>query len=317
MRLRALFIILLPALAYGQPAQVSRVLKTLDFEERRLGNEEDLPMHFRKVEGAGLPHYVNGRLARDLARSGKFSFRFDLNGGSLIYRYDAGRIRVQGGAHYRVETWVTTTGLAHAKARLSAFLANQDGWEIRGTRRNSELFASKPEVSGQNPASAAWHRLFVELSADHGDARSLVLELELLQPQLYAPTTLGKRTLFMQDIRGSAWFDDVTVSQVPRVTISSGKPGNVFRRGEPLRLSIVVSDRFTDDLAAQLLVYNAAGERVYQRSGALELGAAQVLGPGQKKVPMVLPELPAGWYAVDLVMTSRGQYVGEQRLELI
>ena len=92
--MRPLCVILALALgsaALAQPAQVNRVLKTLDFEERRLGNAEDLPMHFRKVEGPGLPHYVNGRLARDLARSGKFSFRFDLNGGSLIYRYDAGR----------------------------------------------------------------------------------------------------------------------------------------------------------------------------------------------------------------------------------
>jgi hypothetical protein len=311
--MRSLYLIFLVALApalFAQPAQVSRVLKTLDFEERRLGNAEDLPMHFSKVEGAGLPHYVNGRLATDVARSGKFSFRFDLNGGSLVYRYDPGRIRVQVGAHYRVEAWARTTVLEHARARLSAYFATADGLPVRGTRRHSELLASKV-------GDSEWRRLSVELSADHADAASLVLELELLQPQFYAPTKLGKRTLFMQDIRGSAWFDDVTVSQVPRVTISTDRPGNVFRRGEPLRLSILVSDRFTDDLAAQLRVHDAAGEKVYQRTGALNIGAAESPGPGQKRVAVVLPELPAGWYAAELVMTSRGQFVGEQRLELI
>src|SRR5437764_12621715 len=89
------------SIAFAQPAGVSRVLSTFDFEERRLGNVEDLPMHWGKLEGAGLPHYVNGRLSTDRARSGKYSFRYDLNGGSLVYRYPAGLISVQSGAHYR------------------------------------------------------------------------------------------------------------------------------------------------------------------------------------------------------------------------
>ena len=32
--------------ALGQPAEVNRVLHTFDFEERRLGNAEDLPMYW-------------------------------------------------------------------------------------------------------------------------------------------------------------------------------------------------------------------------------------------------------------------------------
>src|SRR5947207_10524059 len=92
----------LVSLARAQPAGVSRVLSTFDFEERRLGNVEDLPMHWIKVEGAGLPHYVNGRFSTDRARSGKYSFRFDLNCGSLIYLFLSGQILVQNDAHYRV-----------------------------------------------------------------------------------------------------------------------------------------------------------------------------------------------------------------------
>src|SRR3954467_8507357 len=73
----------------AQPAEVSRVLHTFDFEERRLGNAEDLPMHWSKVTGAGLPHYVNGRLSTDRARSGQYSFRLDLNGGALLSPFPA------------------------------------------------------------------------------------------------------------------------------------------------------------------------------------------------------------------------------------
>ena len=163
MRALALLILFAPITTLAQPAQVSRVLKTIDFEERRLGNAEDLPMHFTKAQGSGLPHYVNGRLATDMARSGRYAFRLDLNGGSLVYRYDAGRIRVQAGAHYRVEGYVRTSALAHAKARLSAYLANIDGRPLASTRRSSELFSSRP-------TDDPWHRLAVELSADHADA---------------------------------------------------------------------------------------------------------------------------------------------------
>jgi hypothetical protein len=84
----------------------SRILRVFDFEERRLGNPEELPMHWAKVEGPGMPHYVDGQLATDRARGGKYSFRFDLNGGSLVYRYDAKRIKVQPRSNYRVEGYV-------------------------------------------------------------------------------------------------------------------------------------------------------------------------------------------------------------------
>lgn len=309
-RLLYILALFLTASTRAQPDQVNRILRTFDFEERRLGNVEDLPMHWNKVEASGLPHYVNGRLTTDRARSGKFSFRYDLNGGSLVYRYDAGSIRVQTGAHYRVEGYVATTPLANARARITAYFVDIDGNILQPTVRHSDLYAARRN-------NEPWQRLLVELSAENPDAHSLVIEAALLQPQFYAPSRLGDRALFAQDIRGTAWFDDISVSQVPRVKMSTDRPGNIFRRGEPLRLQVLVSDRFTDDLAAQLLVHDADGKKVYQRSGATELAAAESLGPGRRRLSILLPELPPGWYSVELVMSSRGQYVGDQRLAII
>jgi hypothetical protein len=101
---------LLCLIAAADPADVTRELKSINFEERRLGNDEDLPMHWVKLEGAGLPHYVNAMLSDDRAHTGSWSFKFVLNGGSLIYRYDPQEVPVQNGAHYRVESYVQTTG---------------------------------------------------------------------------------------------------------------------------------------------------------------------------------------------------------------
>src|SRR5436305_1300578 len=119
----ALLLILcaLAAPALAQPATVSRTLRAIDFEEARFGNQEDQPMHWVKVEAPGFPHSLTARLSTDRARSADHSFRFDLNGGSLLYRYDAKQLKATPGACYRVEAWAQTTPLEHARARVSAY----------------------------------------------------------------------------------------------------------------------------------------------------------------------------------------------------
>ncbi len=298
------------ATAWGQPRGAGRTLKTIDFEERKLGNDEDLPMHWVKLVGEGLPHYVNGRLARTMAHGGEYSFQFDLNGGSLVYRYEATRIPIQTGAHYRVEAFVRTTPMPHARARLSAYFTDLDGHPIADTRRQSALYAATA------PAEA-WRPLEVSLTAEAADAGFLVIELGLLQPEMYAGDPLGQRTLHPQDIAGTAWFDDVTVSQVPEVTLATEAPGNIFRRSEPLRLTVLVNDRFVDDLSSQLVVTDAAGRAVHQQSGALDMTRAEDLGPGRKRLTLLLPDLPAGFYEAKLAMSSHGQLVGEQTIDLV
>lgn len=294
----------------AQPAEVRRVVRTFDFEERHLGNPEDVPMHWTKVQGPGFPHYVNGRLSTDLPRAGRYSFRLDLNGGSAAYRYDASRIPVMAGAHYRIEAAVRTTVLRHARARLSAWLADQDGRALAKTVRHCDPYAART-------ADEDWHRVAIELSADDPKASFLVLELGLLQPAQHAARSLGQRTLDAQDIRGTAWFDDITVSQVPRVVMTTDRPGNVFRRGDPVRLQVRVDDRFTDDLAARIVVADADGRVVHQQSGTAELERAERVGPGRRRLPIDLPELPAGWYQATLVTSSPGQPLGRQAMSFV
>lgn len=309
-RIALIFAALVPFLAAASPSDISRVLKTVDFEERRLGNREELPMHWTKVQGAGLPSYVNGHLSDTAAHSGQWSFEYDLNGGSLIYRYDPTQVPIQLGAHYSVKVFAQTTPLPHARARLTAYFVDLDGHTLSQTTVHSEMYAAKTTGDG-------WHELNVELSARDPSAAYLAVELELLQPSMYSPSTLGARSLFDQDIYGSAWFDDLTISQVPQVLLSTDRPGNVFRRSDPLQLSVLVNDRYTDDLAAQLLINDAGGAVVYQHSGALDMASAQDLGPGLKQLLVTLPDLAAGWYNATLVMTSRGQFVGQQNLQLV
>jgi hypothetical protein len=306
-----LVLLLTTAHALAQPAQATRVLRTFDFEERKLGNVEDLPMNWVKVEGTGLPHYVNAHLSTERHHSGQYSFQFDLNGGGLIYRYPSGLIPVQLGANYRVAAFVQTTPLPNARARLTAYLTDLDGHVLPATIRHSELFATPPGDDN-------WHTLAVELTDSSPDAGFLVIELELLQPMHYASSSLGARTLFAQDIHGSAWFDDVTVSQVPEVLMETAHPGNVFRRSDTLQIGVLVSDRFTDDLTGQLIVRDATGQTVYQKTSGLELATAQSVGPINKLISIVLPPtLATGWYQATLEMSSGGQFVCRQFLNFV
>jgi hypothetical protein len=312
--MRKLFCIMLSvgwcAAAMGQPADVSRVLRTIDFEERRLGNDEDLPMHWLKLEGDGLPPYVNGKLASDRAHSGTWSFRFTLDGGSLIYRYDPDQLPVQYQAHYRMTAWVSTTPMAHARARITAYFTDRDMHAIPGSITHSDVYAAEND-------QVAWKQLQLEMTATDSQATYLAIELELVQPRFYQTSALGNRALFPQDIDGTAWFDDVTVSQVPEVKLETDKPGNIFRFNDDMRMTVTVNDRFTQDLASQLVIKDGTGAVVYKRSGALEPPAKTNLAPGVRRTIIALPDLHPGWYEANLVMTSQGQLVGEQHLDFV
>lgn len=309
MRIAALLIFCsLAAGLSAQPVGLTRVLRSIDFEERRLGNNEDVPMHWVKVEGQGFPHYVNARLSNDQARHGEYSFRFDLNGGSLLYRYEPTQIKINPGASYRIEAWVRTTVLEHARARVTAYLTDIDLHPIVSSVRHSELYAARW-------VDAPWKQLTFDLTAMSSEAAYLVLELELLQPQVYADSSLGSHTLHPQEIRGSAWFDDVTVSQVPRVNLTTGRPGNLFRRGEPVSIAMEVYDAFTEDLVVQMLVRDAFGRTIYQHSGATDLTSSPARSP--RRMTLAVPEVPPGWYEVSIAMSSQGQSLGSRSLNFV
>jgi hypothetical protein len=303
-------LLLLTQSALAQSTPGERALKLIDFEERQLGNNEDLPMHWVKISGPGLPHYVNGKLADDRAHSGQYSFRIDLNGGSAIYRYDPTQIPVTTGGRYRVRVYCLTTVLPNARARLTAYFTDQDSNPLPASLQHSETFAAKSEFDG-------WHALNVELSADDPKAAYLAVELELLQPILYAPNSLGDRTILPQDIHGSAWFDDVSISQVPKVVISTANPGNIFRQGDPLQLQVDVHDLFTGDLSERMVVTNGDGTPVYQFSGTVPPDPGTQDNQEHAKLTLGLPQLSAGWYRASLVITSHGQDLGQQSIDMI
>ncbi len=304
--LAPLLVAVAAACAQSTPsADVSRVVRQFDFEERGRGNLEDVPMDWVKIEGSGRPHYVNGALATDSAYAGRYSFRFELNGGSLVYRYPYGHVRVHPGASYRVTAMAKTDPLPNARARVSVLFSDQDGRPVKGATRHSAPFVS---------AGGEWTKLTVDAIAPEG-AQWLELEVGLLQPSLWRESSLGNAALFEQDITGRAWFDEITVAQVPRVRLSTARAGNVFPRHERMVVHTQINDRLTDDLVGQLTVTDAEGKRVYQRSGSLDVSAKDANGDRAADIPV--GDLPAGWYRAALRLTSHDVDVAEESISVI
>jgi hypothetical protein len=306
MRLHALLIPLLIAAA-SQAAEVTRVIKLFDFEERQAGNAEELPRDWVKIEGPGLPHYVNGRLEAGHAAGGRYAFRFDLDGGSLIYRYPAGHIAVRPGVTYRVNTAVQTDPLPNARARMTLYFADVDGRPIKRSTRHSEPYTGPAGV---------WGSLSIEAAAP-AEAKWMVLELGFVQPAIWRDTTLGKQSLFDQDISGTARFDNLAVSQVPVIDVTCPKPGNVYLRSEPMTLHVSVIDRVTDDLSGQLVVTNAAGKSVFQQTGALELTTPAGGSAMERTGTLTLPDLPPGAYQATLSAIVGNVILGQHTVDLV
>ncbi len=113
------------------------------------------------------------------------------------------------------------------------------------------------------------------------------------------------------------------MTQIPKVKISAERPGNIFRRNDPLALKVSINDRFTEDLAAQLVVRDAIGHETYQHTSALNVvpttqpvpplkpSRPNNIAPVQLQTRLLLPPLPPGWYQATLVITTHGQPVGQ------
>ena len=109
-------------------APLRRQVRRFDFEEAETALVE-FPLNFKRNIAQDLGFTAFGRLALtdDAATSGRWSFRFDLDGSSLSAAIPTGILPVLPLADYEVTVQVRTSGLARAGARLVAQLHDADG----------------------------------------------------------------------------------------------------------------------------------------------------------------------------------------------
>ena len=279
-----------PATAPGiAPSQTgSRLIKTFDFDEKKLGNFDSIPMFWNKVGGRGYPLYTGGQFDDKIFRSPASSFRLDLDGGSVAYQFQAGQLKANPNADYMIIGFVKTTALAHARAEITAWFADADNKVLTSTEVHSERWASP---DGQDD----WHVVHLFISGTNPAISSLVLQVGLLQPQQLSGGHLGKFEIFEQDIKGSAWFDDIAVFELPRLAIKTTAVGGIFPPHKPAEVEMVVSDVNHAPLNITLTVRDAAGTVAHRQQWPIQPTPET---PWQQKV--TLPALPPGLYSAGM-----------------
>ncbi len=296
----------------GEGVTPRRQVARFDFEERALGNFEDLPMHWyilgrdarsseaafmakplhdQLVHAVGYPLHTKVSFDKSQAVSSQHSLLLQLNGGNVGAFVEVGTIPATPGSDYLVSAKVRTTDLKWARARLVAYFIDAEGRRIDNSESQSEPIVT----AGQ------WSVASARLAGDFPQAASIGIQLEIVQQAPPADAPLGHNAIAYQDITGSAWWDDVMVTQLPRVGVATQSDVGILRgtasKQRP-QLSLAVRDVPGHDLLAEVTVFDWRGKPVAQKR--------EGMASDKPTLKSWTPKLPAyGWYVAELRLFDR------------
>ncbi len=266
-----------------------RVVRTFDFDERRLGNFEAIPMNWRPIHAPGYPRFLQGTFDHHLGHEAPPSFRLTIEGGSVGSHYLAKDIPIHPGSRYRIAGWIRPDGLWRAGAYLTAYYLDDALRKIAQSQRRSETVRS-------NLDSNDWRQVIVELPAGEERARWIGLSCHVEEPP--PPQDGGLiHPVHYRDARGGAWFDDIVVMRLPIVRMELDSRTGLYPPGVSPKCRIAVQDLDGEGLTIHFDVRDAAARTVLSR---------HLDGPSLLRTPQTatLDELPAGTYDVSLSVAA-------------
>jgi len=249
-----------------------------------------MPIGFHRVTRAAEPDpdappyttFGDIGFADDSSHDGRWSLRFDLDGGSMAAALAPGEASAIPGCGYRIQGWVRTLGLHHARARVEAWYVDQSGAPAESTTSShSELF---------NDTAGEWRMIEVTMPPAPAGAASIIIELQLLQPDRFAPPSSPFEPVF-EDVRGSVWFDDFSIEHRPALTLATRS------------VSLTPDDPSSSERSLlTVAVQDVAGEpalvevRIVDSGGTLVRQAQFESLTGRSLHRIELDGLPVGWY---------------------
>lgn len=286
-----------------------RLVHAFDFEERELGNVDTMPMYWYAIgqeadttnpnfnrqplhreltSVSGYPRYSELGFDHRVATSGQTSFRLGVRGGSAGAFLEVGAVPAVPLSDYHITANVLISQLQHARVRLSAYLVDDQG------RRLDDSVVTVRATAMHD----RWQRLELRVLGDAPTAAWIGLEAAVEQPR--RPTgPAGDLAIVYRDVEGGAWFDDVTIWQVPRVVVGTQSPVNVIRGPQAPKVWAQVRDTSGKALSARLRLIDHRGREVAQ--------TMRDLGDGQGGRWEWEPRVERfGWYKVILGLEDAG-----------
>ncbi len=292
-----------PATPVGTLGELYRPLKVFDFNERPAGNYEDTPMYWTRFTGDGLPAYSKGAFDEAVGRTAPPSFRFALRGGNIAYEYTHNDLAVFPDSDYLIEGYIRAQGLAHARAFVAAYLVDGFGRRIAGSERVSPLVSSLPD------GDDTWQRIELTVSGDYPDARTLRLQLWVLQRYVWHdPGEQAVDPILRQDVQAHVWFDDLTIFRMPRVQFRLSNPGGLVVPGASESVELDVSNATAATIQAEISLQDESGAPRLERTFELVSQATE-----HHRVPV--PSLPPGLYRAHLRLLGGGETLVRRSLQ--
>ncbi len=293
----------------GQPASLSastgmptfgRIVRSYDFEEAEQAPYV-MPINFYRHQAPqqGFPLFGHMQLTRDAAHGGNWSFGFELDGGSLSALIPTAVIPVLPGSDYRVTAWVRTEGLTHSRARVSAWMNDAAGNPITESRLDSQLLKT----------NGAWQLVSILVPGNFDNAVDLVVDLQLLQRQQFVDPKRSLEEPLLDDMSGRSWFDDIAISNQPRIELSTSSPGNVVPESDDAQLSVLIRDLTGEDLNGTLRVLDLDGAIVTQETFPIDRGTTGRITN--------LSAFGSGWYRAVLEVQSGAKAIARRTLDLV
>lgn len=274
--------------------QLADVIRRFDFNERPLGNFEEIPAAWERLTGPGLPAHAIARIDDDEGQPAP-SVRLGLAGigSNVALAYRGQDIAVEPGADYRARALARASGLRHARAFMAAYVVDAAGERIAGSEAVSELV-------GGAAGDDSWRSIELVCSNHTRDGRTLRLQLWILQAHLFRAAHDARiAPIQAEDVRAAVWFDELVVLRVPQLQVRLSAAGNILQRDETAELILECPGLSIGQSNVELTVRDASGRELVADALRLDIGTG---GGGRWPIP----RLPPGWYAVTARVTVAG-----------
>ncbi len=238
--------------AKGTTLSPSRMVHHFDFDERAEGNLEDIPKYWEPLHPTGFPHYAQAAFDFSVGRLAPPSFHVAGEGRNAAYGYTGPETRVRRNSDYRLTAFVRGDRLTHARACLSAHFVDKFGQPITETLVRSRYVGGAADGD-------EWVPVELYLAAAPREAQTIGLIAWVLQKPKWSTAAPSRREIPRNDVRGGAWFDDISVYALPHVQMTTGAPGNILTPDAPHELRITLADNESPSLRGRLSITAADG----------------------------------------------------------